>query len=109
MSKMKDERKHGNKPRSNRDSEGRRLLETENVGERMGRGDTSRAGVALDSGGSASFGQSKPEPVRSECDLWRPHGFFLCHLLPQKSESFPAEHSRALTPHLREACGSCPY
>lgn len=85
MSKMKGERKHENKPRSHRDSKGKRFLETENTKEGLGRAVTycwqglpPRAGVALYSGGSVSFGQSKPEPVRSECGLWKPHGFFLC-------------------------------
>lgn len=35
---MKNERKHGNKSRSNRDGEERRFLETENIREGLGGG-----------------------------------------------------------------------
>lgn len=48
MSTMKGERKHENKLRSHRDSEGRRFLETKNIRKGLGRVSptASRAGLA---------------------------------------------------------------
>lgn len=51
MSKMKDERKHENKPRSHRDSERRRFLENENI-----RGGLGGASPTASRGGLAKQG-----------------------------------------------------